>query len=65
MFSRGVEEWGLFLFIEIENIRLVQKNNGCNFTENLAIMPRLEKYQVRLSLRNESLNYVSTKTSKK
>jgi hypothetical protein len=42
---------------------LVQLKDGCDFTENSAIMPRPEKCQVRQSSRNEALDDVSVETS--
>ena len=45
MVAIGVEEQGLFQLIEDKNSGLVQQKVGCNFIENSAIVPRLERCQ--------------------
>jgi len=42
----GVEDWGLFQLMEVENARLVYQKDGCNAIENMMIMPRLGRFYV-------------------
>jgi hypothetical protein len=51
--------------LELENARLVQKKDGCNFTKNSAIIPRPKRCPIRQNSRNKVLNDVAETTQKK
>ena len=52
--AMGVEEKSLFWFLDVENAGLIHQKDGCNFSENSAIMPRLERCPVRQKSINEA-----------